>query len=378
MNREMLLAYIEISKSNLLHNLTALRALAKDVTKIVVAIKGNAYGHDQNIIAKILEPKVDYFFVNSALEFIELRKISKKRTFILGYVPASLLESVVSNTSILTFFSLAHLFEINNIARKNGVVQEVHMPIDAHLGREGFLENEWKHVLIESLQYKHIKLTGLYAHFANIEDTHNTTHATKQIRLFQKAIKLAARCGYPHLVTHISATSGLLVHEKNNGINPLVRIGIGVFGLWPSEHVEFLYKKKIKLLPVLSFKTRIVLIKELPPLHTVGYGLSYTTRKHTQVAVLPVGYADGIDRKLSNKGEVLIHGTRCPIIGRISMNMMTVDVSHLTEPKVGDEAVLLGGQKNAHIKAEEIATWAETINYEIVTRLSPLLPRVVV
>ena len=154
-------------------------------------------------------------------------------------------------------------------------------------------------------------MTGIYAHFANIEDTTSFTHAQKQIDKYEKALKLAEKFGFKNLQTHISATSGLLVYEKNKGINSLVRLGIGVYGMWPSEHIKYLYKNKIELKPVLSWKTKIAQIKTLPAGSTIGYGLTYMTYVPTKIAVIPQGYADGLDRGLSNKGEVLIKGTRC-------------------------------------------------------------------
>jgi alanine racemase len=377
------LSHIELSRASLIHNIKVLKILAKRGTFFSVAIKGNAYGHGQNKIAKILEPYVDYFQVDSVEELMLLRKISHKKTLLLGYVQKSDLKKVIKLGCILTIFSIEQLKELDKMAEKLKISQEIHIPVDAYLGREGFLLSELPKVFTEIKKCKNIKSTGIYAHFANIEDTTNFTHAKKQITIFNQAINLAKKFGFKNprhggasLQTHISATSGLLVYEKNKGVNPLVRLGIGVYGLWPSEHIKFLYKNKMELKPVMAWKTKIAQIKIMPAGRTIGYGLSYMTYEETKIAVVPQGYADGLSRSLSNKGEVLIAGTRCKILGRIAMNMCVVDVTHLPNIKIEDEVVILGKQGGEEITAEEMAKKADTINYEITTRISALLPRV--
>lgn len=372
------LSYVELSKENLIHNFKALKSVAKKGTKFSVAIKGNAYGHGQNEIAKILEPFVDYFQVNSIEELKLLRKVSKKKTFVLGYIKKEDLLDAIKLGCILSIFSLESLKEIESIAKKLKIKQEIHLPIDASLGREGFLINDLSKIFEEIKKSKHIKLGGIYAHFANIEDTNNFTHAQKQIFIYNKAIKLAEKFGFKNFQTHISATSGLLVYEKDKGINSIIRLGIGIYGMWPSEHIKFLYKDKIELKPVLSWKTKIAQIKTLKAGSTIGYGLTHTVYDSIKIAVIPQGYADGLDRGLSNKGEVLINGTRCKILGRVAMNMFVVDVNHLENVKIEDEVVIIGYQGDEQISAEEIAEKIDTINYEITTRLSSILPRVIV
>lgn len=371
------LSYIEISKENLIHNIKQFRSLVNKKTKISVAIKGNAYGHGQNEVAKIIEPYVDYFFVNSVEELELLRKISKKKTFVFGYVQKRDLSKVVKLGCILSIFSILQLKEINNVATKIKKAQEIHIPVDAYLGREGFLLCDLLKLFEEIKKSKFVKVSGIYAHFANIEDTTNFTHAQKQTDEYERALELASGYGFAELETHMSASSGILAYEKNTGVNSLVRLGIGVYGMWPSEHLRFLYKNKIELKPVLSWKTKVAQVKILPKGSTIGYGLTYKTKKQIKIALIPQGYADGFDRGLSNKGEVLIHGTGCKVLGRVSMNMFTVNVSHLPDVKIEDEVVILGEQNKKEITAEEIARKLDTINYEITTRISSLLPRIV-
>jgi len=378
------LSYIEISKNNLIYNIKSLKSVAKKGTKFSMAIKGNAYGHGLAEVVKILESQVDYFQVDSIEELRLLRKVSKKKAFVFGYVQKSNLAEAIKLGCILSPFSIEELRGIEKEAYKIRVKQEVHIPVDALLGREGFTKEELPQLFAEIKKCKNIKVTGMYAHFANIEDTNNFTHAKKQIKKYGEALKLAEKFGFKNLQTHISATSGLLVYEKEKGINNIIRLGIGVYGLWPSEHIKYLYssaragKNKLELKPILSWKTKIAQIKNLPAGHTIGYGLTYMTYEPKKIAIIPQGYADGYDRGFSNNGEVLIRGSKCKILGRVAMNMFVVDITHLKEVKVEDEVVLLGEQSGGKITAEELAEKIDTINYEITTRVNPLLPRIVV
>jgi alanine racemase len=369
------LSYIELSKKNLIHNFKALKKIAKN-KKIIAVIKGNAYGHGQNEIAKILNPHVDCFQVNSFLELKLLRKVSNKKTFVFGYVEQDNLKEIVKLKCVLSVFSVEELQNINKISRNLKIKQEIHLPIDAFLGREGFLRKDLPKFLKELKRCKYINLTGAYAHFANIEDTTNFSFAKKQIIEYEKAVKLVKNFEHK-LQTHISATSGLLVYEKNDGHNTFIRLGIGIYGLWPSEHIKKLFKNELDLKPVLSFKTKVAQIKNLPKGHNVGYGLVYKTSKPTKVAIIPVGYSDGLKR-LENGGNVLIKGKKCKILGRVAMNMFVVNITDLKDVHIEDEVVIIGKQGKKEITAEELAEEDNSINYEVVAHLNPLLPRIII
>ncbi len=377
MDKNLPFSYILISKENLIHNIKQFRSLVKKGTEISAVVKSNAYGHGDREIAQILLPYVDYFQVNSVEELKRIREITSKPILVFGYVGKHDLGKAIKIGCILSAFDFEHLLLINESARRLKKKQKVHIALDSYLGREGFMPSEIKKILQEIKKMKNIMVDGLYSHFSNIEDTANFSHAQKQIDEYQKICDLFKKNGFRSLKTHISATSGVLAYEKRNGFNNIVRIGIGLYGMWPSEYLEKMWQKKIILKPVLSWKTKIAQIKILPKGHSVGYGLTYITKKKIKVAVIPIGYADGYDRGLSNKGEVLIGGTRCKILGRVAMNMFVVDVNHLKSVFAEDEVVLIGKQGNQEIAAEEIAQKIDTINYEITTRLSSLLPRMV-
>jgi alanine racemase len=372
------LSYIELSKENLIHNIKQFRNFAKKGTEFSVAIKGNAYGHGESEVASIIKEHIEYFQVNSIEELELLRKVTKKKCFVFGYVQKADIKKAVKLGCILSIFSIEQLVEVEKVISKLKIKQEVHIPVDALLGREGFLLKELPALFQEIKKCKFIQFAGMYAHFANIEDTKDFSHADKQIKEYNKALDMADKAGFKKFHSHISATSGLLVYEKGEGIHPLVRLGIGVYGMWPSKYLKAVYKNfHFKLKPVLTWKTKIGKIKVLPKGATIGYGLTYKTTKPTKVAIIPQGYADGLDRGFSNNGSVLVHGTRCRILGRVHMNMSAIDVNHLKNVKLEDEVVILGLQGKEEITAEEMARRVGTINYEITTRISPLLPRII-
>jgi alanine racemase len=369
-------AYIEISRKNLVHNILEFRKVLDKKTKIAIALKGNAYGHGLKEVASFLNNYVDYFQVDSIEELEILRKVSKNKTFVLGFVQKSDLEKVLKLKCILSIFNFDQLKEINNLSLKKKQIQEIVLPIDALLGREGFFLEDLPKILPIIKKNKYLKLTGIYAHFANIEDTKDFSHAQKQIEIYKKAVAFTKDFGFENIDTHISATSGVLVYEILEKENSIVRIGIGLYGMWPADHLKNDFKK-INLKPVLSWKTKIAQVKILEKDMTIGYGLTYKTTQKTKIAVIPQGYSDGFDRAFSNDAFVLIKGTRCKILGRVMMNMCVADVSHLKSVKAEDEVVLLGKQGEEEISAEEIAL-KKTINYEITTRINPLLPRIIV
>jgi alanine racemase len=377
-----MLSYIEISKENLLHNFQAIKSLVDGKMKIAAVIKANAYGHGQNVVAQILEDVADYFQVDDAQELKLLREVSQKPTLVLGYVAPDEMAEVLKLGGIMGVYDAEQIKNIDSVAKKIGKNAVVHVKIDAALGRQGVLVENLQNFINNLKKCENIVVDGIYAHFANIEDTSDFSHAQKQLDLFAQAKGIFEKNGYTGLETHISASSGVMVYEKNKGKSSLIRPGIGLYGMWPSEDLEKRFdspagEEKFRLKPVMRWITHIAQVKTLPENHSIGYGLTYITSRPTKIAVIPQGYSDGYDRGLSNIGEVLIGGERCKILGRVAMNMFVADVSNLKKAKANDEVVLLGRQGKEIVTAEEIAAHIGTINYEITTRISPLLPRTV-
>lgn len=384
MKKQLPLSYVELSKKNLIHNIKQFRSFVSQDTKIACVVKANAYGHGDIEVVKVLNSYVDYFQINSIEELEKIKKYTKKPILVLGYVGVGDIKKAIELGCILSVFDFSHAMLINESARRLGKVQKVHVAIDSHLGREGLMPIDVEIFAKEISKMKNLKVDGVYSHFANIEDTNDFSHAQKQIDTYKKAVKEFSKAGLKNhakggqaLKTHISATSGVMVYDKNLGENNIVRIGIGTYGIWPSEDLKKRFEKKIKLFPVLSYVTHIAEVKEVPAGETIGYGLTYKTKAKTKIAVIPQGYSNGLTRHMSNNGFVLIKGIRAKILGRIAMNMFVVDVSKILDVKSGDKVTIIGKDGKDEITAEEIAKWQDTLNYEAVTRLSSLLPRVI-
>ena len=374
-----MLSYIEISRENLLHNFNMMKSLVKPEVKVVSVVKANAYGHGQNEVAKFLEDVTDYFQVDDLQELKLLREVSQKPVLVLGYIAKNEMEQALLLEGILGVYDEEQIQALDEIAHKLNKKAVVHVKIDAYLGRQGVLPENVEKIAEVLKKIENIEVDGIYSHFANIEDTADFSHAQKQIDAFKEALKIFSRNGFTNLKTHMSASSGVMAWESEQGESQLVRPGISLYGMWPSADLQKkLETEKFYLKPVMRWVTHVAQIKTVPKGYSIGYGLTHVTEKITKIAVIPQGYSDGYDRGLSNTGEVIICGKRCPILGRVAMNMFVVDVSHLDDVKNEDEVVLLGQQKDACISAEEIAAKIGTINYEVTTRTLALLPRVIV
>lgn len=324
-----------------------------------------------NQVVACLEHLVDGWQVDDAAEALDLGKISKKPMYVFGYVAKNELAEIAHEGVTIVLYDTMRLAELDRLGA------HVHIKIDASLGRQGLLLDDVPHFLEELKKFPNIHVDGIYGHFANIEDVSDISHTTKQLSTFDKAVSLFRAAGYAKLDIHMSATSGAmrLGFRMNHTI---VRTGIGLYGLWPSKDLQKEGESRgIFLKPVLRWVSCVAQVKIVPAGYSIGYGLTYITPKKMKIAIIPQGYSDGFVRDLSNAGTVLIRGFRCAVIGRVSMNMFAVDVDHISDVEQEDEVVLLGEQGDECISAEEIAE-GRTINYEVTTRITPLLPRLVV
>lgn len=367
------LSRIELSRENALHNIAQFRKLVHPGTEIASVVKGNAYGHGMPEMVEILEPAVDYFQVDDLLELRELRKHSQKPTLVLGYVAQDEIEEAVALGCELAIYDSERLPLLQRFAEVMGKTVSLHLKVDTFLGRQGVFPDEVEGFLEQIRRHPNLRLSGIYSHFANIEDTRDFSHAQMQIDSFHQVCRMAG----DGVKTHISSTSGVLVYERDRGQNQIVRVGIGTYGMWPSEYMR-LDNKSMELRPVMQWVSHLAQVKTVPVDYPIGYGLTYRTTRDTQIAIVPQGYSDGYLRAFSNQGRVLVRGQACPVLGRIAMNMFTIDVSHLPGLQAEEEVVLLGSQGEKKITAEWLAETIGTINYEITTQISPLLPRVVV
>jgi alanine racemase len=390
------LSYIEINKKNIVHNFKQFRNYVNPKTKIISVVKANAYGHGLAQVVQILDQYTDYFAVDDIEELTILRKYSTKPTLVMGYIQKKQLEEVTLLNGIPVIYDIERAKILNEIGDRQNKKIKIHIKFDAELGRQGLLLDQVKQFVIELKKLPKIQPEAIYAHFANIEDLQDPaqltflehTHAQKQIDLHKEATKIFQKNGYKDIKTHISSTAGTIVYEKDENHNDFVRVGIGLYGMWPSNPVKQQFETKgIELRPTLRWVSHIAQVKEVEPNFPIAYGLTHITKHKTKIAIIPQGYSDGWSRGLSNRGEVLIRGERCKVLGRIMMNMFVVDVTHVPEVASEEEVVLLGYQETQSITAEEIAakltfegdsgSRLSSINYEITTNISQNLLRII-
>lgn len=373
------LVWVVLDRAAPEHNLRQLRAGAVPGVIACAVIKSNAYGHGTAQFASLL-PSAEWFGVNSLEEGLELRRLGTTRPIILlGHVALSELEAAVEADLGLTVYNRE---TINRLSSSPFLPRpaRVHVKVDTGTSRQGVMLDELENFLLLVKRSRNLTLEGISTHYANIEDTLNHEYAELQITRFASALGVVDRTvGRPPFI-HTACSAAALLFSSTHFT--MLRSGIALYGLWPSRERLLASREKggsvPDFRPVLTWKTRIVQIKTIPEGSYVGYGCSYKTMRNTVLGVLPVGYADGYDRALGNRAHVLVRGRRAPVLGRICMNLCMVDLTDVPGAKLEDEVVLLGKSGEERISAETMAEWAGTINYEVVTRISPFLPRKIV
>ncbi|OGH83784.1 MAG: alanine racemase, partial [Candidatus Magasanikbacteria bacterium RIFOXYA2_FULL_44_8] len=357
------------------HNLKQFRKIIGSKPLLMPAVKGNAYGHGIVEVAKICDQnrevdKICVVDLNEALQLIKAK--IKKSILILSFYENDehKLCSAVKAGAIFPVYNIEQAILLNKIGEGVGRKAVVHIKLDAGTSRIGVLPNTIVDFIKKIIPLKHLTVEGLFSHYASSEDDKLFTE--NQLRIFVKTISNLKTNGINVPIQHLTCSAASILYPDSH-FNA-VRIGIGMYGLYPNE----LARKKIKLRPALSWHTTVMQVKTVPAWTKISYGGTFTTKRATKLAVLPVGYWDGYDRTMSNRAQVLIRGKKCPVRGRICMNMCMVDVTTVKNVRAGDIATLIGTQNRQSLSVEDLAKWADTINYEIVDRINPLLPRVVV
>ncbi len=361
--------WAEIDLSAIQFNYKQVRKMIGKSLQMMAVVKANAYGHGIVEVSKVLEScGVDYFGVATTDEAIRLRENGVKTPIlVLGSVLPEEARAAVDNNITLTLCNEELLLELKRLARL-GKKAKVHLKIDTGMGRIGIWHEEVLHFIKNLLEEKNISIEGIYTHFSSAgRDDFFTTY---QIESFQNVMKRLQEFDVEPPLRH-AANSIATVDFKKSRLT-LVRPGLILYGMYP-KHT---FPKIIKLKPALSLKTKIVFIKDTPPGRSISYGRTFITQRHTKIATLPIGYADGFNRNLSNRAEVLVRGKRALVIGRVTMDQTMIDVGHIKDVKVGDEVVIIGKQGRDEIRTEKLARLAGTIAYETVCSISNRVPRV--
>lgn len=353
-------SWVEIDLGALRHNYHQVLARLGPGTSVVGVVKSDAYGHGMVPVAReLVECGATHLAVSKYWEAGELRRngIGLPILVLLGLEPEEVEEAVRWKVRPVVF-RLDHARRISEAASRLGMPAPVHIKVDTGMGRLGVPADRFHEFLKAFKTLPGIVLEGLLSHFA-VADEADKSYSEIQVRNFRQALETAAGMGLEIPYAHISNSAGIL--DLPHAHFQLVRPGIMLYGSAPSVEPAH----PARLLPVMTFKSRILQLKEVPAGHPIGYGRTHVTQGPARIATVPVGYDDGYSRLLSNRGSVLVRGRRAPLAGRVSMNMITLDVTHIPDAQEDDEVVLLGAQGDARISAEELADLCGTISYEI-------------
>lgn len=380
--------WVEISRSALTQNIRSFRTHVGAKTPILAVVKSNAYGHGLIEVARIAQDAgAAWLGVDNVDEGIELRKNGiRKPILVLGYTLDERLRDAVSNRLSVTVYNMEtvralarlRLHPVGPHPANGAHAAFVHVKIDTGTTRQGVHGEELRRLVRALKKTDGVVIEGASTHFANIEDTSDRSYADLQLERFRDGLSIILKEGIDPPWKHAACSAATILYPDT--YFNLVRLGISMYGLWPSKETHAVAKQKRRTLalhPVMSWKTVVAQVKRVKKGTPVSYGLSERVSRNSVLALIPVGYWDGYDRGLSNSGTVLIRGRRCNVIGRVCMNMFLADATDVPKIRVGDEVALLGAQRKERITADDIASKIGSINYEIVTRVNPRIPRIV-
>lgn len=370
--------WIEIDKRAAFANIKTIRSILKKKIKLYAVVKSNAYGHGLRQFSSAVSSKVDGFCVDSVHEGETLRSIGiKKSVLVLGPTfSRSDLEIAAENNLEITISIFESLKQISQIKQ----APDFQIKVDTGMHRQGFFVKDLQKVIgIIKKNGLSKNLKGVYTHFASAKDVGYPNYTHGQIEEFKIAQKKFNVAGFKKILFHAAASGGAILYPQAHF--DMVRIGIGLYGYWPSKesYVQhtLINKKELSLKPVLSWKARISEVKKLKKGDFVGYDLSERIERDTMVAIVPIGYWHGFSRGFAHTGQVIIRGKLCRIVGRVSMDLIIVKCGNIPV-HIGDTVTLIGKDKNEKLSADDLAEIAGTIKYEIMTSINPLIKRVVV
>ena len=351
-------------------NLRQIRAKVGGQVKILSMVKANAYGHGAVAAAKTLAAAgSDAFGVATLDEGIELRQSGVGAPIVVvAGVYADQLEQFFSHALTPVIYDLSGLTELDAAVGKRRATLDIHLKIDTGMGRLGLCASEIESWLPSLHALGALKIIGIFSHFSTAESV-DGDYTKMQLEIFTRVVARLRAAGMTALF-HFANSAATITQPA--AYFDMVRPGIMLYGAYPSPAMA----QQITLKPVLTWQTKIVQLKKVPAATSISYGQTFITKRESLIATLPVGYADGYHRALSNRGEALVRGQRAPVAGRVCMDLTMLDVTDIRNVQQGDEVVLLGRQGGAEISADEMAGWANTISYEIFTSIGARVPRI--
>ena len=360
--------YVKIDLDIIRSNFEAVAA--KTGVPVMAIVKADAYGHGAVQVARLLEGKCAFFGVSSMLEALELRQAGLKTPIlILGQTPVSAFPLAIREGIRPTIFHYESAVELSRAAQEAGMEAPFHFAVDTGMSRIGFQANrENAEVCANIAGLPGLKPEGIFSHFATA-DCADLSRSREQAKRFDGFCAMLEELGVHVPIRHMNNSAGLMNFDSHY---EMVRSGIVTYGLYPSREVA---PELLPLEPALTWHSRVTHVKTLEPGREISYGGTFVTTRPTVVATIPVGYADGYRRSLSGKFYVLIHGKRAPILGRICMDQMMVDVTEIPDVRLNDKVVLVGRDGDEVITMEDIAAAADSFNYEFVCGISRRVPR---
>lgn len=370
---EKYLTWAEIDLGAIAHNIKGIKKHVAPSVGLMAVVKANAYGHGAVPVANTaLAAGAEWLAVNRVDEGVALRQAGiKARILVLGYCPPGQGELVVEHNLTPAVTTLATAAVLADKAHQLNREFPIHLKIDTGMSRFGLMPEEVVDFAGRLADFAPLKLEGIFSHLATAEEA-DATFSYHQLQIYRYVVDAVTAAGIEIPLCHLANSAASLKLPATH--NHLVRPGIALYGLAPAAHMDL----PVDLHPAMTFKTRVARRRVLPAGVSVGYNRTYFTTKPTTVALAPAGYGDGYPRLCSNRGQMLVRGQRAPIIGTVAMDQSVLDVSHIDNVTQDEEVVVFGRQGEAELPVEEVAGWAETINYEIVTQLSARVPRVYV
>jgi alanine racemase len=367
--------WVEIDTERLCCNLLKIRQIIGSKTRLMAVVKANAYGHGMIEVAQQAKKSgADMLGVARIDEGIQLRKTGLDLpVLIFGFTHQSHALKLIEYDLTQTLFSLQNAEALSDTAQTVGKKIRVHLKIDTGMGRLGFWSEKTDRIVDEVISIaglKGLEIEGVYTHFASA-DWLNKYYTKRQFDFFIDILNRLELKGFQVPIRH-AANSAAIIDLPETYLD-MVRAGIMIYGLYPSGEVK---KERINLKPVMTLKTRVTYVKRVPAGFKVSYGSTYETINPTTIATVSIGYSDGLNRLLSSRGHMLIHGCKAPIAGRVCMDMTMLDTGNISDVMPGDEVVVFGEQGHESITVDQIAETINTINYEVVTGIPGNLPRI--
>ncbi len=377
-------SYIELNEQRLIENVEFVRSLLKPDTTLSAVVKGNAYGHGIRQIVPMAERcGIRHFSVYGVEEAMEFQRAASPDTelMIMGYIDKNNLPWVIGQGYQFFIYDLKQLQQAIASAIKLGIPARVHIELETGMNRTGIDESEFD-ALVELLQQNenHLRKCGICTHLAGAESIANYQRIAHQKKLFTRFLAYFEEKNIHFEKRHMACSAGVVRFPETH--YDLVRVGILLYGFWPSREtlIEYLADKPVKKDPitsVLSWKSKVMTVKEVETGEYIGYGTSFMANRPMRIAIIPVGYAYGYTRSLSNQGRVLIKGQRVGVIGLVNMNMMAVEITEIEDVQTGDEVVLIGFQGENRITVASFSEMSSQMNYELLARLPHNLPRLI-